>query len=127
MSKIVDLSGKWEFTYRPDGREPGAACPDKFPGFMMIPGYWDDHYELFDYTDDFGRTAKFNPEYRPIHFPMGEVTPDASMPFLIGSGYYRKKITLSNVSGREIFLQLGAAVWGSELFCNGRSVGFHPG
>ncbi|MBR7107899.1 MAG: hypothetical protein IKC89_05740 [Lentisphaeria bacterium] len=127
MSRTIDLSGKWEFTYRPDGREPGSACPDEFPGFMMIPGYWDDHYELFDYTDDFDRTAKFNPEYRPLHFPMGEVTPDASMPFLVGSGYYRKKLILSNVSGREIFLQLGAAVWGSELFCNGKSAGFHPG
>ena len=127
MSKTVDLSGKWEFTYRPEGRDPGAGYPDAFPGFMMIPGFWDDHYGLFDYTDDFDRTAKFNPEYRPLHFPMGEVTPDASMPFLVGTGYYRKKLTLTGVSNREIYLQLGAAVWGSELFCNGVSAGFHPG
>ena len=127
MSQKFDLSGKWEFSCRNEARFPGDPCPAEYPGAMLIPGYWDDHYELFDYSSDFDRTAKFNPEYRPIHFPMGEVPPDASMPFIVGSGYYRKRIQLHGVAGRKISIHVGAAVWGSEVFCNGKSAGFHTG
>ena len=127
MSKIIDLSGSWEFTCRPESRTPGEKCPENFPGFMLIPGFWDDHYELFDYTDDFDRNARFNPEYRPIHFPMGQVTPDASKPFITGTAYYRKKITIANIDDCCAVLSVGPAVWGSEVFCNGRSAGYNSG
>lgn len=127
MSKIIDLSGKWEFTCRPTGRQPGEAFPEIFPGFMMIPGFWDEHYELFDYTDDFDRNARFNPEYRPLHFPMGQVTPDGSKPFIVGTGYYRKVLKLSGVEGSCAVLTVGPAVWGSEVFCNGKSAGANSG
>lgn len=127
MSKIIDLSGKWEFTCRPEPRTPNEKYPETFPGYMMVPGFWDDHYELFDYTDDFDRNARFNPEYRPIHFPMGQVTPDASKPFIIGSGYYRKKFSIANVGNCCALLTVGPAVWGSEVFCNGASAGYNSG
>lgn len=127
MSKIIDLSGSWEFTCRPESRTPGETYPENFPGSMIIPGFWDDHYELFDYTDDFDRNARFNPEYRPIHFPMGQVTPDASKPFITGTAYYRKKITIANIDDCCAVLSVGPAVWGSEVFCNGRSAGYNSG
>lgn len=127
MNKTIDLSGEWEFTCRPEHRHPGEKYPDTFPGTMMIPGFWDDHYNLFDYTDDFDRNATFNPEYRPIHFPMGQVTPDASKPFIIGTGYYRKKLKLNNVSNCRARISIGPAIWGSEIFCNGVQVGYGSG
>ena len=127
MSKIIDLSGRWEFTCRPESRAPGGEYPENFPGHMFIPGFWDDHYELFDYTDDFDRNARFNPEYRPIHFPMGQVTPDASKPFITGTAYYRKNITIANIDDCCAVLSVGPAIWGSEVFCNGRSAGYNSG
>ena len=52
MSQKFDLSGKWEFSCRNEARFPGDPCPENYPGVMLIPGYWDDHYELFDYSLD---------------------------------------------------------------------------
>jgi len=118
---ILDLNGMWEFFYSPEILSPD---PEKLPvaaaftGHMVTPGYWDDHYDLFDEEDFFGLTARFNPDYRPPHFPCGRtLTPHASSPFLIGTGYYRRLLPPLE-AGMQATLRIGPAMWGGAVFCN---------
>ena len=126
MREIV-LNGNWDFFYDPQEFEINKTVfPKKkeYSGKMVIPGYWDDHYELFDEEDFFGLAAKFNPDYRKPHFPMGRsLTPHASSSFLIGSGYYRKEIELDLHERERVFLNVGPAMWGCFVYCNGMFAG----
>ena len=61
---FLSLDGEWDFFYSPQLFTPAESpLPEKnlFTGKMVTPGYWDDHYELFDEEDFFGLTARFNP------------------------------------------------------------------
>ena len=84
----ISLNGEWGFFYSPQKFDYAAGIlPEtgEYTGKMVVPGYWDDHYELFDEEDFFGLTARFNPDYRKPHFPMGRsLTPHAASSFLIG-------------------------------------------
>ena len=124
--EISDLNGMWEFFYSP---EPLSIDPKRLPaaaaytGRMVTPGYWDDHYDLFDEEDFFGLTARFNPDYRPPHFPCGRtLAPHASSSFLIGTGYYRRFLPPLQ-AGMLATLRVGPAMWGGAVFCNGRCAG----
>lgn len=126
-SQKVSLDGLWEFFYSPIKFEAElTALPDRkeFSGRMVTPGYWDDHYELFDEEDYFSLLARFNPDYRKPHFPMGtSLLPHASSSFLIGSGYYRKQILMDLSGDKRAFLTIGPAMWGCAVFCNGKLAG----
>lgn len=126
----LSLDGLWEFFYTPQKCDDDTPLPDKerFTGRMVTPGYWDDHYELFDEEDFFSLLARFNPDYRKPHFPMGStLLPHASSSFLIGTGYYRKQIMLEVPEGGNVFLKIGPAMWGARLYCNGQLVGKNTG
>ena len=46
----ITLNGIWDFFYNPQEFEAEkTALPGikDYSGKMVIPGYWDDHYELF--------------------------------------------------------------------------------
>ena len=124
--RSIELNGMWEFFYSPEQlTETPAELPaaEAYTGQMAVPGYWDDHYELFDEEDFFGLTARFNPDYRPPHFPCGRtLTPHASSSFLIGTGYYRR-ILPPLEAGMLATLRIGPAMWGGALFCNGKCAG----
>ena len=123
---IVNLNGTWEFFYSPKvlSLEPESLpVAAAFTGRMVTPGYWDDHYDLFDEEDFFGLTARFNPDYRPPHFPCGRtLTPHASSSFLIGTGYYRR-ILPPLETGMLATLRIGPAMWGGAVFCNRQCAG----
>ena len=123
----VSLDGEWAFYYSPLKFNPEHdALPDRklFSGRMVTPGYWDDHYELFDEEDFFGRTARFNPDYRKPHFPMARsLTPHACSSFLIGTGFYWKQLPVNIPQGAVATLSVGPAMWGCSVFCNGRFAG----
>ncbi len=125
--QTISLDGEWEFYYNARPFTPGAdALPDRnlFTGRMVTPGYWDDHYELFDEEDFFSLPARFNPDYRKIHFPMGAtLLPHASSSFLIGTGCYRKQVVIDLHDGGHAFLKVGPAMWGCAVYCNGRLAG----
>ena len=72
----ISLDGEWDFYYSPQKFIPlESELPDAelFTGRMVTPGYWDDHYELFDEEDFFSLKARFNPDYRKVHFPIGSL------------------------------------------------------
>jgi len=122
----VPLDGIWEFFYSPQKFDENAPLPERtaFSGRMVTPGYWDDHLELFDEEDFFSLRARFNPDYRKPHFPMGTtLLPHASSCFLIGTGFYRKQVKLETSPGARIFLTVGPAMWGCAVFCNGSFAG----
>ncbi len=126
----ADLSGKWDFFCIPKSFKPDAPLPDarRFTAKMVIPGYWDDHYDLIRETRSFDRSVRTNPRYRPLSLPMGEMVPDATMPYLTGTGYYRKNISFApGTKPAAVTLQLGPAVWGAAVYCNGKLAAYNPG
>ncbi len=128
MDKFIDLplNGEWDFFYDPQKFVPVVSklpAAELFTGKMVTPGYWDDHYELYDEEDFFGLTARFNPDYRKPHFPMGRsLTPHAASSFLVGTGFYRKRFTVTE-KFRCATLTVGPAMWGCCVYCNGNFAG----
>ncbi|MBR7120901.1 MAG: hypothetical protein IKC94_01510 [Lentisphaeria bacterium] len=126
----ISLDGQWDFFYSPQkftNLLTSLPAPEDFSGKMVTPGYWDDHYELFDEEDFFGLTARFNPDYRKPHFPMGRtLLPHAASSFLIGTGFYRKRFTLDQ-DFRCATLTVGPAMWGCSVFCNRQFAGSTTG
>ena len=103
--RMIDLSGIWDCAYtRPGGTSfryadehrdtvlrswtETAELPAEFPHTIAVPGYWDDQPESFA-----GEDTAVNPDYVPVHFPMPD-TPDASLPYITGTVWYRKSVTL---------------------------------
>ncbi len=128
--KTISLDGLWQFFYSPQKYTPGAPLPDtqEYTGAMCVPGYWDDHYDLFDEEDFFGLTARFNPDYRKPHFPMGRsLTPHAASSFLIGTGYCRRRFVADFPVGSHAVLTVGPAMWGCTVLCNGAVAGTATG
>ncbi len=126
----ISLEGEWEFFCTPRDFDAASPLPDKklYTAKMVIPGYWDDHTDLIMRTRSFDRSAKTNPRFRPLSLPMGEITPDASMPFLVGTGYYRKCFRFApGTLPAAVILELGPAVWGSAVYCNGKLLSVNTG
>ena len=127
IPEVISLDGEWGFYYAPQKFEPNSSpLPDVklYTGKIRTPGYWDDQYELFDEEDFFGLTARFNPDYRKPHFPMGRsLTPHAASSFMVGSGYYRKMIKPLFNPGDQLTLTVGPAMWGCSVYCNGKFAG----
>ncbi len=123
------LHGQWDFCY--SGLEKMLKkLPNNndFDGKMLVPGFWDDHYELFEKSVGFGRTAKTNPRYRPMSFPLGETAPDVSMPYLVGTGFYRKTFILDSQNKNiSLVLNVGPSILGSAVYCNGKLVAENTG
>ena len=91
--RTVELDGDWQFTYTPnpgDGPCPTPPEADAFACRMPVPAYWDDQIDGLR-ESDFWAHARFNPDYRGIEFPLGLDCPDASLPYLLGVGWYRKE------------------------------------
>ncbi len=126
----ISLDGEWDFFYSPQqftNLSTPLPAPEEFCGRMVTPGYWDDHYELFDEEDFFGLTARFNPDYRKPHFPMGRtLLPHASSSFLIGTGFYRKRFRVDEQFSCAT-LTVGPAMWGCSVFCNNSFAGSTTG
>lgn len=122
----ISLDGEWDFFYSPQKFTPILSeLPEagEYSGKMVTPGYWDDHYELFDEEDFFGLTARFNPDYRKPHFPMGRsLLPHAASSFMIGTGFYRKRFAITE-NFRCATLTVGPAMWGCCVYCNGNFAG----
>ncbi|OGV54297.1 MAG: hypothetical protein A2017_00415 [Lentisphaerae bacterium GWF2_44_16] len=125
------LNGDWDFGYTPDISEVKdlkLPATEIFETEMPVPGYWDLNRERMAHCKFYGRDAVFNPEYRPIEFPMGEITPDASLNFIIGTGWYKKRIFIApEYKGRAFILKIGPSVMNAAVWCNGKKACTHTG
>jgi hypothetical protein len=127
----LSLDGTWDFFYSPKPFNPllpSLPKAEQFTGLMVTPGYWDDHYELFDEEDFFGLEARFNPDYRKPHFPMGvTLLPHAASSFLVGTGFYRKMLELPQDDWNQAVLTVVCPMWGCSVFCNRQLAGIATG
>ena len=127
----ISLDGEWAFFLSHEkfcSDNPKLPAKEAFTGRMTTPGYWDDHYDLFDEEDFFSQRVRFNPDYRKPHFPMGRTfLPHASSHFIIGTGFYRKVLKTDFPAGSRVRLTVGPAMWGCSVFCNGRCAGWTTG
>lgn len=122
----MDLSGDWSFAYTSEAREkpPGEQA---FLATMPVPGAWDDTVNQAK-AAELWPGAKFNPRYKPIQFPYASKPPDASLPFLQGTGWYRKALDVpASWRGRMVTLRVGQVVTDATLFINGLAVHTHKG
>ena len=122
----MDLSGHWRFAYTP--QHAGVVAPaDRFRASMPIPGCWDDQFsqaEALRLWPD----ARRNPEYQPIRYPMPDRPPDASLPFLLGTGWYARSLEVpSDWKGCQITLHVGRVVMEAWVYVNGQQVHHHLG
>lgn len=139
--RFVDLNGEWDFTYERDftyestprrsedgpGQIPVVPADKSFVAKMPVPGYWDDHLDLLRSTA-FWHTARFNPGYRRLEFPLGTNPPDASLLYLLGVGWYRKTFEAPpNCSSCLATLRVGGVRLEAWVWLNGKLMGHHRG
>jgi len=130
LPQIISLDGEWQFTYQPN-LKPGHRIPAlpparRFTARMRVPGYWDDHLKLMQI--DNCRAARFNPDYRPLDFPMGERPPSASLPYLLGVGWYRREFTAPAADkAHATTLVVGGVVMETWIWLNGHYLGHYLG
>lgn len=120
---VVNLSGDWAFAYTPakTASPPPAAA---FAVTMPVPGCWDDQFDRSKAVK-LWPNARCNPDFRPLQFS-GD--PDASLPYLLGTGWYRRRIDVPAAwKGRQITLQVGRVVMEAWVYVNGREVHHHLG
>jgi len=127
----IKFDGIWDFayTYAYDGStKTGIPDADCFETKMQVPGYWDDYIETLK-TAKFWSYARFNSDFRRIDFPIGiGELPDASLPYLLGVGWYRKKIQIPvEWETKRIVLSIGGVVLEAWVWVNGRMAAHHVG
>ena len=109
------------------GGELGLPDEKSFVAKMPVPGYWDDHLDLLR-TAPFWASARFNPLYRKIEFPLGQPPPDAMLPYLVGVGWYRRVFDAPQEwDGKLVTLHVGGARLEAWVWLNGNLLGHHVG
>jgi beta-galactosidase len=134
----VSLDGHWDFYY--DGvteakkrnvsyamKEPVPELPtaESYETTILVPAYWDDHLSNLQGTS-WWFWAQFNSNWRKIDFPMGNkwVPPFGNLPYLVGTGYYRKFLFIpEDWESRKVMLSVGGVVAEAKIFVNGTRVG----
>ena len=120
---VVNLNGDWAFSYTAShtGKVPRASA---FRATMPVPGCWDDQFSRSKALE-LWPNARCNPDFRPLTFS-GD--PDASLPYLSGTGWYRRQIDVPAAwKGRQITLEVGRVVMEAWVYVNGRGVYHHLG
>jgi hypothetical protein len=132
----MSLDGIWDFAYAPEcaeGERPVLPPADAFRQRISVPGYWDDQPEPFAGLRAAGG-VRTNEDYAPIDFSKGyygdsddvDSMPDASLPFLVGMGWYRRRFAGAG-PGRRMFLSVGGVSLEAWVWLNGRFIGHHLG
>lgn len=128
LAMDLELNGLWDFTYRsnPGGDDHALLpVPVVFPAKMPVPAYWDDHLARLQ-DAPFWSNARFNPDHRPLAYPLGDNPPDASTPFLFGIGWYHRQVVLPSAP-RSFILRMGGVKLEAWIWLNGKLVKHHLG
>lgn len=120
----ISLDGDWAFAYTP-GHDDAVPPAGAFCATMPVPGCWDDRFDQAA-ARKLWPAARFNPDYRPIVFPMTGKPPDTSLPFLMGTGWYRRELEIPVAwKGRQVTLHAGRAIMEAWVYLNGRRIHHH--
>lgn len=132
VRRIITLDGDWDFAYTKEAPESGnCLLPDEeaYEVQIPVPAYWDDCKKRLKYAKFWSRGCVFNPEYRQIEFPMGGLKPpDASLPYLIGTGWYRRRFRAEEGwTDKTVVLHVGGVTLEAWVWLNGTFLGHHVG
>lgn len=125
----IKLNGRWDFAYVAEGqgKPPSDA---RFKTAITVPGCWDDALNRMK-AKSLWPDARFNPDYQELQLPVTRGfanSPDASLPYLLGSGWYRRCLDVpSEWRERQIVLRVGRVVMEADVFVNGKLVHHHLG
>lgn len=130
--KIISLDGEWKFAYRidaPDLDNISFPREKEYETSIPVPAYWDDCKDRLKYTRFWSRDCVFNPEFRQIEFPMGALKPpDASLPYLLGTGWYKKSFVASeDLKDKIVTLNVGGVTMEAWVWLNGEFIAHHVG
>lgn len=121
MNNIL-LDGIWDFVYTKE--TPGileVPSAEEFKHAIEVPGYWDDLLESFSDI-----AVERNRQFAEVDFSKGdaEMPPDGSLPFIVGTVWYKKRVTIPE--GQAV-LKLGGVMMEAWAWLNGQFVGHHFG
>ena len=125
----IMLNGVWAFGYTKGAPENGkiGLPQNEFAAQMPVPGYWDDNINRLNRTVRWSRGYAFNPDYRRVYYPMGAGKPaDSSLPFIYGTGWYKKCVFIPENAHCAV-LKIGGATLDTEAWVNGVYLGRHEG
>jgi hypothetical protein len=128
---IISLDGSWDFAYRTnlgDDDPPAIPAREQFDTQMAVPGCWDDYIDIVKETQEWP-LAHFNPDHKPIEFPMrAHFLRDSSSSFLVGVGWYKKQFEVADCSrGALATLCIGGVRLEAWVWLNGEFAGYHFG
>ena len=126
--RIITLDGEWRFAYSKNAPDTSAECfpkEDEYEVKLPVPAYWDDCKSYLKYAKFWSRGCTFFPEARRVEeFPLGGLKPpDASLPYLLGTGWYKKTFPAGADWGeKSVTLKIGGAMLDAWVWLNGKFV-----
>ena len=128
---ILPLDGEWDFAYTrlaPDPEHAVFPGEEEYETRSPVPAYWDDCQDRMNFTKFWSRDCLINPDYRPPAFPIGLNPPDASLPTMIGTGWYHRTFTAEAAWADScVTLQIGGVALEAWVWLNGEYIGHHLG
>lgn len=129
MRSTVSLNGQWELMYSETRPSANSPLPDFYDAFLTdaVPGMWEDMIPVLQMAPYWDK-VKFNPEFRPLRYPMTGTVPDMVLETVVGCFYYRRSVTVNadDADKRIIFRCAGVQNRGL-LWVNGKFAGEHCG
>lgn len=128
--KVISLNGDWSFAYtKTTPGETEFPKPWNYEIKLPVPSFWDDCKHIMKYAKFWPRGIVLNPEYRQIEFPMGGLKPpDASLPYLVGTGWYKKTFSVDeDLADKYVVLNVDGAQTEVMAWINGKLIGHHFG
>ncbi|NLD88192.1 MAG: hypothetical protein GX633_08055 [Clostridiales bacterium] len=127
----INLNGVWETVYSEIRPESTHEIPDFKISYKndLVPGYWEDMYPLLQMAPWWEKVT-FNPEFRPLRYPMTGVVPDMVLHTMVGTLWYKRNAFVPE-GGCAYFTCTGvqnrALLWVNNAFAgehNGYSTSF---
>ncbi|MFA5293664.1 MAG: sugar-binding domain-containing protein [Phycisphaerae bacterium] len=125
----VRLTNQWDFVYQLDltfsDGIPIVPAKKTFQAKISVPGIWDDFRQNIE---TLGCEIRVNPDYMPAEYPVCSANiPDASLPYIKGVGWYRKKVEIAEIKNKLAVLHIGGVRLEAWLWVNGHYIGYHLG
>ena len=92
-----------------------------------VPGWWEDMIPQLQMAP-FWVDVQFNPEYRPLRYPMTGTVPDMVLQTIVGCFWYRRTVFVQDsAQEKKILFRCGGVQNRALLWINGTFVGEHCG
>lgn len=129
MRHSIDLCGRWAMEYSAERPECGSTLPAFDSGFVTdaVPGWWEDMMPALQMAP-YWKDVCFNPEYRPLRYPMTGSVPDMVLETIVGCFWYRREVQVTvKEAGMRALLRFGGVQNRALAWVNGVFAGEHNG